>query len=85
MVYASVPCPTCHRPDVVKHGKTTDEQQRFLCQNPTGSRHTLLTAYVYKGRWPAIQAQIIDMAMNGRGLRDTARVLPISPTTVIDP
>jgi transposase-like protein len=43
-----------------------------------------MTTYVYKGRLPAIKEQIIDMAMNGSGLRDTARVLPISPTTVID-
>ena len=84
MVYASVPCPTCHSPDVVKHGKTTDEKQRFLCQNPHCSRQTFITTYVYKGRLPAIKEQIIDMAMNGSGLRDTARVLPISPTTVID-
>jgi transposase-like protein len=28
--------------------------------------------------------KIIDMAMNGSGIRDTARVLEISPTTVIN-
>jgi transposase-like protein len=27
---------------------------------------------------------MIDMAINGRGIRDTARVLDISPTTVIN-
>jgi hypothetical protein len=30
------------------------------------------------------QQQIIDMAMNGSGIRDIARVLHISPTTVLD-
>jgi insertion element IS1 protein InsB len=84
MVYASVHCPTCHSTDVVKHGKTTDEKQRFLCQNPSCSRQTFLTTYVYKGRLAEIKEQIIDMAMNGSGIRDTARVLHISPTTVID-
>jgi insertion element IS1 protein InsB len=68
----------------VKHGKTTDEKQRFLCQNPNCSRQTFLTAYVYQGRLPEVKEQIIDMAMNGSGIRDTARVLHISPTTVIE-
>lgn len=84
MVYVSVHCPTCHSTDVVKHGKTTDEKQRFLCQNHNCSRQTFLTAYVYQGRLPEVKEQIIDMAMNGSGIRDTARVLHISPTTVIE-
>jgi len=35
------------------------------------------------GRAPEIRRQVIDMAINGSGIRDTARVLRISPTTVI--
>jgi transposase-like protein len=31
-----------------------------------------------------VKAHIIDMALNGSGIRDTARVLKISPTTVIN-
>jgi transposase-like protein len=31
-----------------------------------------------------VKQQICDMAMNGSGIRDTARVLKISPTTVIE-
>src|SRR4030095_13791199 len=38
----------------------------------------------YKGRTPAIKEQIVDMSLNGSGIRDTARVLKISPTTVIN-
>jgi transposase-like protein len=30
-----------------------------------------------------VKRQIIDMAMNASGIRDTARVLHVSPTTVI--
>jgi transposase-like protein len=29
------------------------------------------------------EPQIVDMAMNASGIRDTARVLHVSPTTVI--
>ncbi len=39
---------------------------------------------VYKGRLPQIKEQVLDMALNGSGIRDTARVLKISPTTVIN-
>jgi insertion element IS1 protein InsB len=84
MVYASIHCPTCHSTDIVKHGKTTNGNQRFLCQNPNCSRQTFLATYLYLGRLPAVKEQILDMAMNGSGIRDTARVLHISPTTVIE-
>jgi hypothetical protein len=33
---------------------------------------------------PEVKEKIIDMAMNGSGIRDTARVLKISPSTVIN-
>jgi len=39
---------------------------------------------MYKGRCPAIKEQIVYMALNSRGIRDTARVLKISPTTVMN-
>ena len=38
----------------------------------------------YNGRLPHVKEQIIDMALNGSGIRDTARVLKISTTTVIN-
>ncbi len=34
--------------------------------------------YSYRGYLPAIKQQIADMAVNGSGIRDTARVLKIS-------
>jgi hypothetical protein len=37
----------------------------------------------YKGRLPEIKEQIIDMALNGSGIRDTARVLGTSTDTVL--
>ena len=43
-----------------------------------------VTDYSYAGQSPAVKEQIIDMSMNASGIRDTARVLKISPTTVIN-
>jgi len=37
----------------------------------------------YKGRSPQVKQQVIELSLNGSGVRDTARVLGISPTTVI--
>jgi transposase-like protein len=31
-----------------------------------------------------VKQQIVDMGVNGSGIRDTARVLKVSPTTVIE-
>ena len=39
--------------------------------------------YRYKAHEPGVTEKIVDMAMNGSGVRDTGRVLGISPTTVI--
>jgi insertion element IS1 protein InsB len=46
-------------------------------------RRIFLLQYHDRGRVPEIRRQVIDMAINGSGIRDTARVLRISPTTVI--
>ncbi|MCB1771653.1 MAG: transposase, partial [Candidatus Competibacteraceae bacterium] len=45
---------------------------------------TFILDYDYNGYLPEIKNQMIDMAINGSGIRDTARVLEISPTTVIN-
>jgi len=37
--------------------------------------------YSYQGYLLAVKQKICDMAVNGSGIRDTARVLKISPTT----
>ena len=84
MVLVPMHCPTCHSTDVVKHGKTADGKQRLFCRNPDGAQQTFLTTYIYKGRLGEVKQQIIDLALNGSGLRDTARVRRISPTTVLD-
>ena len=39
--------------------------------------------YTYAGHSAEVKQQIVDMAMNASGIRDTARVLHVSPTTVI--
>jgi transposase-like protein len=54
------------------------------CQHSDCPRNSFVLDPTYQGHLPEIKEQIIDMALNGSGIRDTARVLKISPTTVIN-
>ena len=69
---------------MVKRGKTKQDKQRYLCQNPTCAKETFILDYTKKGHLAEVKRQIIEMCVNSSGIRDTARVLGISPTTVID-
>src|SRR5215208_5279247 len=83
MVYVPAQCPHCHSTEVIKAGKQANGTQRYRCQNEQCARLIFLLQYQDRGRVPEIRRQVIDMALNGSGVRDTARVLRISPTTVI--
>jgi transposase-like protein len=82
---ASVPvyCLQCDSNQVVKRGKTDMGKQRYLCQNDACSQRTFILDYRYRGRLPEVKRRMIDMALNGSGIRDTARVLRISKDTVL--
>jgi len=49
----------------------------------TCERRIFLLQYHNTERLPAVKRQIVDMALNGSGIRDTARVLGVSPMTVM--
>lgn len=83
MGVSPVRCPDCDRDTVVKRGKTDSGKQRYLCRHGACSCRTFLLAYTNLGHLPSVKRQIIDLALNGSGIRDTARVLCISTDTVI--
>jgi insertion element IS1 protein InsB len=83
MVSVPVQCPYCHSTAVIKAGKQANGAQRYQCQNDRCARRLFLLQYHDRGRIPEIRRQVVDMALNGSGIRDTACVLRISPTTVI--
>ncbi|MDX2212137.1 MAG: IS1-like element transposase [Oculatellaceae cyanobacterium bins.114] len=82
MVLEPVVCPGCGSSDGVKHGQSAEGKQRYKCRNSECSRCTFIQTYAYRGYLPEVKRQISDMAVNGSGIRDTARVLKISRTTV---
>jgi transposase-like protein len=77
-------CPYCPGIDIVKHGLSPAVKQRYRCRACLEGRgRTLLLEYTYAGQSPEVKQQIVEMARNASGIRDTARVLHISPTTVM--
>ena len=83
MVLTPVCCPHCEQDQVVKRGKTENGKQRYLCQQSECPNQTFIIDYEYLGCLPEVKKTITSMALNGSGIRDTARVLGISQTTVI--
>ena len=84
MVLQPVKCPLCGSIDIIKHGKAANDKQRFICQATPCQGQTFILDYSDRGRLPEIKPKIVDMALNGSGIRDTARVLGISTATVIN-
>jgi len=82
-VLIAVTCPDCHSNDVVKHGKSSQGKQRYRCRNDECLRRTFMGDYSYEGLKRTVKQKIVDMSVNGSGIRDTARVLKVSTSTVI--
>ena len=83
MILQPIFCPHCHGTNLVKNGKTPEGKQRFICRELPCDGRTFILDYSYPGYSRQVKQQIVDMALNGSGIRDTARVLHVSPSTVI--
>ena len=81
MAKIDVICPRCSEADGVRcNGHSASGAQRYICKL---CLKTFQLHFRYRGAQPDIQQTIVDMAMNGSGCRDTARVLRISLNTVL--
>ena len=67
---------------MIKGGKTTTGKQRYRCHNLACSSQSFLLDSASKGRFPQSKRQGVPLSLNGNGMRYTAHVLGISPTTV---
>src|SRR5262249_2341925 len=83
MILQILHCPHCHGTDIVRHGITRQGKQRYRCREQLCAGRTFLLDYSYPGQSPEVKQQIVDMAMNASGIRDTARVLHITTNTVL--
>src|SRR6185436_19312462 len=80
MCYEAIPCPDCSSLNIVKNGKPAQQKQRYLCQD---CRRQFIRDYTYLGCIGAWRALIVPMTLNGSGMRDSSRVLWLSPYTVL--
>ena len=82
MIIHVLHCPNCQGTDMVRHGTTRQGKQRYWCRETLCAGRTFFLTYAYAGRSPNVKQQIVDMALHSSGIRDTARVLHVSPTTL---
>lgn len=75
-----VHCPRCQSDRVYRHGKTPAGHARY--RSPAYP-HVFQLTYTYEARKPGVKDKIVEMAFNGSGVRDTARVLNIGINTVL--
>lgn len=80
MATVTIHCPRCDSDEVYRRGLSPTQRERFRCQS---CRRVFQLSYRYEARKPGVKEQIIDMAHNGSGVRDTARTLKIGINTVI--
>lgn len=81
MVPEPIYCPACDQAEgVVRHGTLRHGAQRYRCH---ACGRTFQARWRRRGADPAVQAQIVALALNGSGIRDTARVRRISTNTVL--
>ncbi len=81
MITQVLHCPYCQGIDLVKNGKTPQGKQRYQCRKKPCDGRTFILDYADPGQSRKIKEQIVDMALNGSGVRDTARVLHVSTST----
>jgi transposase len=79
MAHQLILCKYCESSAVVRYG-TQSGLPRFRCKD---CGRIFKTEYLYRAYEPGVKDQIVDMAINGSGVRDTARVLGIGKGTVI--
>ena len=72
MVLIPVLCPHCHSDQVIKSGMTKSDKQCYQCQNKNYLHYSFVVNPAYKAHLPEIKEQILDMALNGSSIRDTA-------------
>jgi len=78
--YETITCPVCSSLNIKKNGINKQTKQRYRC-NDCGRQFIL--KYLYRAYLKYIRELVVPMCLNGSGIRDTARVLRVSATTVM--
>ena len=73
-------CPNCYSSKIIKNGKTKTQKQQYFCKN---CNKRFLDFYTYQAYRFGIDNDIIALTKEGTGIRSIARLLKISPTTLL--
>jgi len=73
-------CPYCHGNNLQKNGKSITGEQRWHCNLCT---KYFQREYRYNSHKQGVKEKIIEMTLNGSGVRDIGRVLKINKNTVV--
>ncbi|MCW7552294.1 IS1-like element transposase [Endozoicomonas gorgoniicola] len=84
MCSTPVHCPKCGGNDVKSFGYSAHNVPRYFCCNAECETKSFMLEYRYKAYEPGVKEKVVDMAINGGGIRDTSRVLGINKKTVIN-
>ena len=83
MTTTPVKCPACGGTKIYRNGKDGGKQ-RYLRGDKRCPGKSFILEYTYNGWKPGVNEQIISMAANASGIRETARVLNVSKQKVSD-
>ena len=83
MAVEAIRCPHCQSEAVVKYGTASNGKARFRCRQGEECGRTFLGSSAYPGCTPKVKRPMIELTLNGSGVHDIARVLRVSPMTVI--
>ena len=78
MCTTQVHCPQCDGTEIKNFGYSKHGIPRYRCCNDECETKTFVLAYRYKAYEPGIKKQVIEIVINGSGVRDTSRVLGIN-------
>ncbi len=81
--YIKITRPQCKDDRIMKAGRNARGEQRYRCPSPSCPTKTFMLSYRYRAYEPGIKDQVVAMAINGSGIRDTGRVLGIDKQTVM--
>ena len=73
-------CKKCKSNQIIKSGKTSNNKQRFFCKSCS---YRFIDNYTYKAYQQNINDSIIALTKESVSIRGTARLLGISPTTLL--
>jgi hypothetical protein len=61
MLFNAIVCPSFQNIDIVKHGVSGEDKDRYKCRNVECKRCTFILNYTYQGHLPEVKEKIISI------------------------